>query len=86
MTRKDLIPIIAASALAGFIALILSTIFFNPPKRDTKVPAVESFTTTLPDIKTDPSYNSFLNENALDPTRPVQISPSENNVPFNSSR
>lgn len=86
MKRKDFIPVIGAAVLAGVFALILSSVFFNPPKHDSKVPAVESLDTKLPDVKNDPAYNSFLNDKALDPTQPVQISPGENNVPFNSTQ
>lgn len=86
MQRKDFLPVVMAMIIAGVFALIISGIFFNPPKRTSKVPAVESLTTTLPDIKNDPVYNSFLNENALNPTQSVSISPGTNNVPFNSSQ
>lgn len=86
MKRKDLLPIVIASVVAGVLALVLSSIFFNPPKKDSTVPSVTSLSQTLPDIKGDSDYNSFLNEKALDPTQPVTISPGENPVPFNSSQ
>lgn len=86
MKRKDFLPVIGAGIIAGIFALIISGIFFNPPKRTSKVPAVESLTTTLPDVKNDSAYSSFLNENALNPTQSVSISPGTNSVPFNSSQ
>lgn len=86
MKRKDLIIIVVVAIVTGLFSLIISGIFFNPPKKDSKVPVVDSLSTSLPDIKNDPNYNSFLNEQALDPARPVQIGPAGNTVPFNSSQ
>lgn len=86
MKRKDILLIIGVAFITGLISLVLSGIFFNPPKKDSKVPLVDSLTTTLPDIKNDPSYSSFLNDQALNPAQPVQIGPAGNTVPFNSNQ
>lgn len=86
MKRKDLILIVIVAVITGLISIILSSLFFNPPKKDSKVPVVEPLSTTLPDIKNDPNYNSFLNEQSLNPAQPVQIGPAGNTVPFNSTQ
>lgn len=86
MKQKDIMLIIAVAVITGIISIILSSLFFSPPKKDSKVPVVDSLTTSLPDIKNDPNYNSFLNEQALNPAQPVQIGPAGNTVPFNSSQ
>lgn len=86
MKQKDVVLIVAVAVITGLISMILSGLFFNPPKKDSKVPVVDDFTTSLPDIKNDPSYSNFLNEQALNPAQPVQIGPAGNTVPFNSSQ
>ncbi len=86
MKRQDAILLIGVAIITGIISLIISGLLFNGPKRDSKVPSVDSLETSLPDIKNDSDYSSFLNEQALDPTQPVQIGPAGNNVPFNSSQ
>lgn len=86
MKHKDIMLIAGVAVITGIISIILSGIFFNPPKKDSKVPAAESLPTSLPDIQNDPTYSSFLNEQALNPAQPVQIGPTGNTVPFNSNQ
>jgi hypothetical protein len=45
-------------------------------------PVVEKIPSSLPDVKNDSNYNSFINSNALDPTQPVQIGNTQNKNPF----
>ncbi len=85
MKRKDIVVLIAVAAITGFISLIIASIFFSVPKKQSsKVPAVNTITTSLPDVKNDPNYQSIFNSNALDPAQPVQIGNTQNNAPFNS--
>lgn len=86
MKQKDILLIIGAAAVAAVFAIILSGIFFNPPRKDSKVPVADSLPTSLPDIKSDPKYNNFLNEKSLNPAQPVELGPSGNTVPFNSTQ
>lgn len=85
MKRKDVIVLIAVGAITGIISWIISSLIFSVPQnQSSKVPAVETITTSLPDVKNDPAYQSFLNSGALDPAQPVQIGDTQNNAPFNS--
>ncbi len=85
MKRKDVAVLIAVGAITGLISLIISSLIFSVPKKQSsKVPAVDTITTSLPDVKNDPAYQSFLNPGALDPAQPVQIGNTQNNAPFNN--
>ena len=86
MKRTDILTLIGIGLITGLVSLIISGIVFNPPKKDMKVPSVDTLTTSFPDVANDPSYNNFLNEQALDPTQPVQIGQGQNRAPFNSSQ
>ncbi len=86
MKQKDIILIVTVAIITGIISMIVSGLFFGPPKKDSKVPVVDELSTSLPDIKNDPNYSSFLNEQALNPAQPVQIGPAGNSVPFNSNQ
>ncbi len=85
MKRKDIAVLIGVGVITGFISLIIASILFSVPKKQSsKVPAVDTITTSLPDIKNDPSYQPIFNSNAYDPAQPVQIGNTQNNTPFNS--
>ena len=85
MKRKDIAMLAAVAAITGIISLIISSIFFSVPKnRSSKVPAVETITTSFPDVKNDPAYQSFLNAGALNPAQPVQIGDTQNTTPFSN--
>ncbi len=87
MKRRDIIMIIAVALITGVLSLLISNMIFSVPKnRSAKVPTADVVPTALPDIKNDPSYQSFLNQGALDPTQPVQIGNTQNNTPFNNSQ
>lgn len=81
-----MIALATVAVIAGLISMLLASIFFSPPKKDAKVPTIEPMKTSMPDIRNDPNYSSIFNENALDPTLPVQIKPEDNTTPFNSSQ
>ena len=84
MKRQDIITLVIIAFITGMISMILAGVLFSGPKKDKSVPAVEGFDTSLPDVKHNPRLNKIFNENALDPTQPVQIGPAENTKPFNS--
>jgi hypothetical protein len=85
MNNKNSKPVlIAVAAITVFISFLLSSALFNSPsKHNLKAPVVESISSSFPDIKNDSNYNTFLNENALDATQPVQVGNSQNSAPFN---
>lgn len=85
MKHKDIAVLITVAVITGFISLIIASIFFSVPKtQSSKVPAVDTITTSLPDIKNEPAYQSIFNASALDPAQPVQIGNTQNTSPFNS--
>lgn len=76
--------LIVIAIVTAVISLIISSALFNSPAKHTlKAPVVQALPSTFPDIKNDPAYNTFLNDNALDATQPVQVGNSQNNTPFN---
>jgi hypothetical protein len=85
MRKQDQTIIIVIAIISAVISLILASVLFgSPTKRNATVPIVQTIGTSLPDIKNDSSYNSFLNSNAIDPSQPVQTGSSQNQSPFNS--
>ena len=85
MKRSDLLSLVGVTLLAGVISLVLANILFSPKKFSATVPVVNNINSSFPDVTNDPSYNSFLNTNALDLTLPVQISNNQNQTPFNKT-
>lgn len=79
---KQLAPLILVAVMAAIISLLVANALFSPPKRETKVPQVEAIDASFPDVKNNPAYQSFLNNNALDATQPIQIGNTSNSVPF----
>jgi hypothetical protein len=87
MKKNDILLIVGVAFVTGIFSLILSTVLFGGQKKHTeKVPISQTIKTTFPDVQNDPSYNSFLNANALDPAQPIQVGNSQNNQPFNGSQ
>lgn len=85
MKHKDskLMLIIVAVATA-VISLIVSSMIFNSPKKhNLTVPVVGTLESSMPDVKNDPNYNTFLNDKALDATIPVRVGGNQNITPFN---
>jgi hypothetical protein len=87
MKRQDVATLAVVAFVSAIIAFIITSLVFTTPKnRSSKVPSLNTVTTSFPDIKNDPSYKAFLNSNALDPTQPVQIGTTQNNTPFNGTQ
>lgn len=82
MDRKDLPTILGIAGLAGIISFLIASSLFNPPVHKTKVPVVQAINSSFPDIKNDPTFQSFLYPGALDPTQPIKIGDTKNSVPF----
>lgn len=85
MKRKDLLLLISVAVGTGVISLIIAGLLFAPKRLSTKVPVVKPIDSSFPDVVNDPTYNSFLNSNALDLTQPVRIGNNQNQAPFNGS-
>ena len=76
--------LIVVAVVAGVISLIITSKLFSSPKsHNLQAPVVEPISSTMPDVHNDPAYNTFLNQNSLDATQPVQVGNSQNNQPFN---
>jgi hypothetical protein len=88
MKRKEMFLFGVIIGMTAIIAFFVSGMIFSAPKgRVTQIPNVVPLTTSLPDLKNDPSYKAFLNSSALDATQPVSIGQgSENTNPFNASQ
>jgi hypothetical protein len=87
MRQQDKTAIIVIAIVSALFSLILASLLFgSPAKHNATVPVVQAIGTSLPDIKNDSSYNSFLNPRALDPSQPVQTGSSQNQSPFNISQ
>jgi hypothetical protein len=83
MQRKDQWTLVGVAAVTAIISFIIANALFNSPtKHSLKTSTVEAISGTLPDVKNDSNYNSFINNNDLDPTQPVQIGNSQNSTPF----
>lgn len=83
MKQKELMII----GITAFIAAILSfvicnAIFGTPQKNPIKVPVVVKIDPTFPQVENDSRYNTFYNNQALNPTQVIQIGGSGNNQPF----
>jgi hypothetical protein len=83
MKRKDKITVILVAFFTAVASFIISSALFNSPtKHNLTAPVVQSISGTMPDVKNDSSYNSFINSHALDLTQPVQIGNNQNTAPF----
>lgn len=83
MKQKDLRTLIIAAVItAVFSFIVAGALFGGSTARSSSVPVVQTLSSTFPDVKNDPNYNTFLNSNALDPTEFVHISSNHNTTPF----
>lgn len=82
MNKKDLPTLLGIAGLAALVSFLIASALFSPPVRKTKVPVVSSISSAFPDIKNDPTYQSFLYPGALDPTQTIKIGDTKNSVPF----
>jgi hypothetical protein len=83
MTQKDKITLIIVTLVTAVISFVISRSIFNSPAKHTETaPVVKAISNTLPDVRNDSNYNTFLNSKALDPTQPIQIGGSQNTTPF----
>lgn len=86
MNRKTIVVLGFIVVAAFIISSVFSNALFNPSKKRTvNIPVVQPISSTFPDVKSDPTYNTFFNPQALDPTQLIQIGTSQSNGPFNSS-
>lgn len=87
MNRKDLLPLIFIAVSSAVIAWVITGILFKAPaNRGAQAPTAPVITSSFPDVKNDPAYKNFLNDQALNPAQPIQIGDSNNSTPFNSAR
>jgi hypothetical protein len=56
------------------------------PDKKSKVPTAENISTSFPDVKNDPTYNSIFNASALDPALPIKVDSNQQTQPFNGSQ
>lgn len=82
MNKKDLPTLLGIAGLAAFLSFFIASALFNPPVKKTKVPVVQAINSTFPDVKNDPTFQSFLYPGALDPTQTIKIGDTKNSVPF----
>jgi len=83
MQRKDKIVLAVVALFAAIISFVVAgSLFSKPTKHDSSGPVVEKIEGSMPDVKNDSNYNTFLNTKALDPTLTVQIGNSQNKNPF----
>ena len=78
------VKLILVAVVTAVISLIFSSMIFSSPKKhNLTAPTVQPIKSSFPDVHNDPAYNTFLNQNSLDATQPVQVGNSQNNQPFN---
>jgi hypothetical protein len=82
MRAKDLGVIAIFGVAAAIVSYIVASSVFKPPAGSTQVPEVSAINPNFPDIKNDSKFNTIFNNQALDPTQPVQIGSQNNTVPF----
>lgn len=82
MKQKDMVLIVFVAVMAAAFSFIVSGAIFKPQAGSTKVPVVTAIDPNFPDAKNDTQYSAIFNNQALDPTQPVQISNQNNTVPF----
>ena len=78
MKQKDIALIIIAAFLAGVVSLLISkAIFTSSKERSQQVEVVEPISTEFK----QPDKRVF-NQNAINPTKLIQIGPSNNQTPL----
>jgi len=83
MKKGEILKLGFIASVAAIISYLVAGALFNSPeKRATKVPTIDKINISLPDIKNESSYQSFLNPGALDSTQPIKIGDTKNTNPF----
>ena len=82
MKPKDWVLIITVGLVAAIASFTVAKSVFKPPAGSTKVPLVTAMDPNFPDVKNDSQYSAIFNNNALDPTQPVQIGNQNNTILF----
>jgi hypothetical protein len=82
MKQKDIALIILVATVTAFASFVIAKNIFKPPVGSTEVPVVTAIDPNFPDVKNDSQYNTIFNNQALDPTQPVQIGNPNNVNPF----
>ncbi len=84
--NDNLLKLILVGMVTAVFAWIISGIVFKSPIHSAQAPTAPKVTSSFPDVKNNPAYNSFLNSQALDPTQPIHIGNSSNTTPFSGSQ
>ncbi len=82
MKQKDIILLIVVAFISGVLAILATKFFIAPPKkRQQKVEVVEAINADFkePDKK-------YFNPSAINPTKVIQIGPSDNQDPINKQQ
>ncbi len=82
MKQQDMALVFIFGIVAAVLAFIVSNKIFKVSSESSKVPQVVVIDPSIPDIRNDSNYSVIFNSNALDPTQPVKIGDTNNNVPF----
>jgi hypothetical protein len=87
MKQKDLMTIAIIVIIATVFSTILANKLFNSSKHhNLKAAKVEPISSSFPDVKNDPTYKTFFNNEAIDPTQLIKIGTSKNDSPFTSDQ
>lgn len=84
MKQKGMGWLIVIGVIAAVVAYGVSSKIVKATNKNLSIPVVGTVDGSLPDVRNDSSYNVIFNENALDPTQPVQIQGNNNSTPFTS--
>lgn len=78
MKQKDIALIVVVIIFAGIVSLIISNFFFTPDSnKNLTAEIVEPITSEF-----QPPDNSVFNNDAINPTKLIEIGNSNNNQPF----
>lgn len=81
MKSKDFTLIILVVLLSSIFSIVVTSIFISTPKnRQEKVEVVGKITTDFPEVD-----KKFFNENSIDPTLLIVVTPNNNPKPFQQS-
>jgi hypothetical protein len=84
MKRQTWLIVGLTAVVAAFLSFVISDALFGSPKRHPiYVPVVQKISPNFPVPQTDPTYQVFFNQQALDPTQLIQIGGNANTAPFN---
>ena len=78
MKQKDLAVILAVAGISTLIAFVAANILIgNPKNRQAEIKVLSPISSTFPTPDT-----MYFNKDSINPTKPVQISPNDNQQPF----